>query len=1027
MVPPPAPVVAVAEVRRLPGPMVGPPVPRAGAVPRLPAVLDGLTPAVSAALRRRFRTGVFWVHFSWIPELRRVTTCLLRLLIEEGLEEAVYARRVLAFLILPGVLHWVGVHRRPKPLDFLRACVAGDVDTAGLILGMGVACLDHDAENPRRPGVPADSHHLYLRRRRRCIEKLHKEGRIGTAARVVDTTSLDELPEAPVPLSTEETLALVGRLHPPRGLADELPDAVPAAEGATPFAFTVEDLRAVLPRLASGSAAGPSPWTFRLIRTLFHGRSEPTVAELSTLCDFLSFMANGRLPYGEWARSRVVLLAKPDGGHRPLGIGEVWSRLTGKLMLLHIDRALRAAEDHPFLPTQFGGGGISCGCEIAAGLTQRHFDADDGLLALQLDFRNAFNTVPRGEIWSGISGIFPGLRPWYRAMYGQPTELVDSSGATVGQSSTGCRQGDPLAPFLFCAAIQPFLRELQQRLDQLYPQAQDTRCGQVLSYMDDITILIHRPVLEAAIALVSDMCRNRGLLLNPAKSCIFGPSAHTLPEGLAFPVIRGVEHGWGAKVLGSPVGCGAFREAYCVDQAEAYSSSLRTLARMDLPPATAFAILKGAMNPRMSYLTACQGAVGAAKAVAFDQEVDRCILAIAMHVPDRPAPAVQAAPDRRGVCALVRSLPCEMGGLGILRHSWVQGPFLAQRLLGRINGFLAHHQPHLVASLGHRGAEEATIGALHPLWPDRAPAEDHAPEGIEDRDRDTRNQHYARSRDALVEHLTTHGESSHAVMFRSEGFAGSGKWLVPSGDLGANPRFALSADEYRLMFRQRLLIGLADDDGVALPPASRCLCRTRPLHSEEPYHWQDCWLSQYWRIARHNAIRDFCMSELVKRGGTDARLEPALQAVANAAGVTAPDPPRADFAIRMNGADSPLQFVDVTVTNPSQATLRPFGTVHAACEAAEARKRDRYVNTAEFRAGRLCFFSFDSTGRMGGNGYTRLKTWLPFNEELTALGYPHPVDILQGRIASLVVKYNARMLVSTLRRQQEAVRRATPA
>jgi hypothetical protein len=62
--------------------------------------------------------------------------------------------------------------------------------------------------------------------------------------------------------------------------------------------------------------------------------------------------------------------------------------------------------------------------------------------------------------------------------------------AEFAQSSSGVRQGDPLAPFFFSIAIRDSLSALKDHLTSLAPNSPPPN---ILAYLDDIVILTDDP------------------------------------------------------------------------------------------------------------------------------------------------------------------------------------------------------------------------------------------------------------------------------------------------------------------------------------------------------------------------------------------------------------------------------------------------------------------------------------------------------------------------------------------------------
>ncbi len=123
-------------------------------------------------------------------------------------------------------------------------------------------------------------------------------------------------------------------------------------------------------------------------------------------------MLSGKLVSRLWLRSRSVLVPKKDNTPRPLGIGDAWYRLVGRASLTKIGK--RVGSD--LYPHQLGVA-IKNGCEIGGRTAQMAFDAGENLGLLALDNNNAFNTMPRGEICTGLVEYAPELLALFNYAY----------------------------------------------------------------------------------------------------------------------------------------------------------------------------------------------------------------------------------------------------------------------------------------------------------------------------------------------------------------------------------------------------------------------------------------------------------------------------------------------------------------------------------------------------------------------------------------------------------------------------------
>ena len=222
------------------------------------------------------------------------------------------------------------------------------------------------------------------------------------------------------------------------------------------------------------------------------------------------------------AGAALVAVPKPKGGVRPIAIGEVMRRLTGKCLMAAVREEARA-----FLwPAQLGVG-VAAGAETAVHTVRawlsRQQAAGQCKVLLKLDFRNAFNCLSRRSMLTAIAAHFPTLARFAVWCYAQPTCLQFGSAGTI-PSAGGVQQGDPLGPLFFAATLQPLARELR-----------DTPAGLDLAlfYLDDGVLAGDVAAVAAALRRVQERGAALGLALNLLKCELV--SVADLPEAALLP------------------------------------------------------------------------------------------------------------------------------------------------------------------------------------------------------------------------------------------------------------------------------------------------------------------------------------------------------------------------------------------------------------------------------------------------------------------------------------------------------------
>ena len=119
------------------------------------------------------------------------------------------------------------------------------------------------------------------------------------------------------------------------------------------------------------------------------------------------------------AGAYLIGLSKKDGGIRPIAIGDIYRRLTGKCLSFLV----KEEANHFFLPTQ-------CVCALGGGevvirawrLLMEEFKNNPEFIGMKIDFNNAFNTVKRLVLLKECFENFPHIYKWVYFFYSQPDE-----------------------------------------------------------------------------------------------------------------------------------------------------------------------------------------------------------------------------------------------------------------------------------------------------------------------------------------------------------------------------------------------------------------------------------------------------------------------------------------------------------------------------------------------------------------------------------------------------------------------------
>ena len=364
----------------------------------------------------------------------------------------------------------------------------------------------------------------------RC-KSLVSKGRFGDAMQALSSNGVAAI--------SEEVLASLLAKHP------QIKEDIPDLKSTNPFQATTNEIRAAALSFKNGSCPGGSGLRADHLKDLLKiinpiAREKFEIA-LTDLCNTL---LRGEAPntLGRFiAGAPVIPLLKPDGGIRPIAIGETLRRLVSKAAAFKVLRERT-------LDLQYGVGRRNGGEAIlhAVSNVMKKWEEDPGVALLKIDFANAFNTVSRKSFFEQTNNLFPELSSWISFCYQKPAMLW--TGQYIYESCTGVQQGDPLGPLLFSLALQVLIFKIEEKCPELMIHAW---------YLDDGVLIGPPDILKEAFDIIRDIGRNIGLIVGEEKcemwnALMFYDDFQALPIG----ILRIREAG--VKLLGGPVGSSKF-------------------------------------------------------------------------------------------------------------------------------------------------------------------------------------------------------------------------------------------------------------------------------------------------------------------------------------------------------------------------------------------------------------------------------------------------------------------------------------
>lgn len=460
------------------------------------------------------------------------------------------------------------------------------------------------------------------------------------------------------------------QLHPQNpSSANSLPDLPHNAR----LLFIDPDSKQFIKHLKSmdtGSSPGVSGWSGNMLATLADDKDCRRY-----LAQLIQLIINGQLPDSVRTvllASHLIGIAKPNGGTRPIAIGEMFYRCAASYAMSFIDeKDIRSI----FLPHQFGVQ-ISNGCETVIHCVQQalsHTTAPH--YAICIDMKNAFNEVKRDTM---LKSLFerPELSVIWRLAhwcYKSPTALITNNGD--GElayhenllSKEGTRQGGNESSMLFSLPVQKLLEDLQQEYKGLH----------IMSIIDDVTLLhTDADVLMNAFTTLSERATSDLNLAVQRSKCQFiyfdqadgvDRLARDFPGSLdeltrlSIPIRRNA-----AALLGSVVGTSdsLMYDLLVKNIGSSHTDILSRITHEKMPVQHAMILLRMCMVPKLNYIIRT---VRPSVTQKITEEFDRLIITTArrlLKLNSVPCKFVDEMIDQM-------RLKCSMGGLGLASQTMV--------------------------------------------------------------------------------------------------------------------------------------------------------------------------------------------------------------------------------------------------------------------------------------------------------------------------------------------------------------------
>lgn len=750
------------------------------------------------------------------------------------------------------------------------------------------------------PDATAANHHDTQHKR---AARAHRFLTLGSVSRA--SKSLEALPMAE---PTPATLAALRDLHPAAA-----PPTVPATTAA-PVTVTLEMLRNVLKALPRGSAPGPSGWTYEHIKAATNGMD----SALEVTLHVINAIVSGALPHvPALLDSKLIGIEKPGGcGLRPIAIGEAWMRLAGLCAMAACPDAGRT-----LAPLQLGVG-VSGGSHIIGHAISAGIAADPECVTIQLDWRNAFNSISRGAMLNAIAARQPTLLPFAAWTYKQAGRLfVDGmpEGTPPILSECGVRQGDPCGVLYFSITTQDML----EKMKLTHPGAPP------LAYTDDTFLQGTSSAVTAAFPALCNLGAAIGLEVRLNKCGVYSRNAAAAIE--AANILEVPHRAEGLLVAGTPVGTDEYITSHADSKSDDVAKFIDGLQDIPLPLQDKFIIMRASTQMRLAHLprVAPWNLVGEA-IQRMESKVAEATFKL-MSLPVQPE-----------LLASQVTLPLRYGGMGIratssleAKAAFLSAAAVTQKVMSAgplpFRPFSGPMGPGLI---GDWHALHSTAGDL---WPTASREVDDAciSEVLPKVQRMySKFQAQSKSEQLLSScHVDNEAGLMKLARLNSCSCRTASMWL---DTLPTSHALQLSDADFGSAMRHRL--GLSQMPSNA--PGVQCSCN-RFMQQGDLDHAMTCKSLSGVRTLRHDILKGI-VRRISNRAGIASSVEPTLRTLpgSQSAAISTRPESRGDVLMVL---PSGMTVVDVSVIHPAASSyLQAARTVGGAAAVRDAAKTVRY-------------------------------------------------------------------------------------
>ncbi|XP_057308561.1 uncharacterized protein LOC130646916 [Hydractinia symbiolongicarpus] len=219
------------------------------------------------------------------------------------------------------------------------------------------------------------------------------------------------------------------------------------------------------------------------------------------------------------------------------------------------------------------------GCEIAVHAMNDIFNNDDCEGVLQIDAKNAFNSLNRSVMIHNIKIICPTIATYVSYCYSRPARIYVLGGAEI-LSKEGTTQGDPIAMAVYALGITPLMSTINSSFLYTSHSSDSSNTTKQVAYPDDLTGAGKLKELRQWWDLLVLHDPSIGYYVNENKTWIIVKEKHLESAGIIFKDIGIKIIKEGSKHLGATIGTQIFKNNFVKQKVEEWVAGIKVLSRI---------------------------------------------------------------------------------------------------------------------------------------------------------------------------------------------------------------------------------------------------------------------------------------------------------------------------------------------------------------------------------------------------------------------------------------------------------------